>query len=56
MDIKQFDLKALADAVVDRPATESCEVIDQLLQALPLWSSFINKNTPRGLSGEFIPA
>lgn len=42
MDIKQFDLKALADAVVDRSATESCEVIDQLLQALPFWSSFIN--------------
>lgn len=42
MDIKQFDLKALADAVVDRPASESCEVIDQLLQALPLWISFIN--------------
>ena len=42
MDIIEFNLKALADDVVNRPAPDSCEVIAQLLQALPLWSSFIN--------------
>ena len=39
---KQFDLKALAEDVVKRPAPESCKEIEQLLQRLPLWSSFIN--------------
>ena len=41
-DIKQFDLQALAAEVVNRPAPVSCEEIAQLLQSLPLWSSFIN--------------
>jgi len=41
-ETKQFDIKALADAVVTRPAPESCEEIARLLQSLPLWSSFIN--------------
>lgn len=41
-DIKQFDIQALAEEVVNRPAPESCEEIAQLLQSLPLWSSFIN--------------
>lgn len=39
---EQFDLKALAEDVVKRPAPESCEEIAQLLSGLPLWSSFIN--------------
>ena len=37
-----FDLKALAEDVVKRPAPESCKEIAQLLSSLPLWSSFIN--------------
>lgn len=41
-EIKQFDIKALAEEVVNRPAPASCEEIAQLLQNLPLWSSFIN--------------
>ena len=43
---EQFDLKALAEDVVKRPAPESCEEIARLLQGLPLWSSFIN-TSPR---------
>ena len=41
-DTKQFDLEALAEEVVTRPAPESCQEIAGLLQSLPLWSSFIN--------------
>lgn len=41
-DIKNFDLNALADEVVTRQVPESCKEIAQLLQSLPLWSSFIN--------------
>ena len=41
-DIKQLDLQTFAEEVVNRPAPDSCEEIAQLLQSLPLWSSFIN--------------
>lgn len=43
-DIKQYDLKALAEDVVNRPAPDSCEEIAKLLRSLPLWNSFINKS------------
>ena len=41
-NMQQFDLQALAEEVVSRPAPDSCEEIERLLQSLPLWSSFIN--------------
>ncbi len=37
-----FDLKTLAEDVVNRPAPQGCEEIARLLKGLPLWSSFIN--------------
>ena len=38
----RFDLNALAEDVVNRPAPQGCEEIAQLFTNLPLWSSFIN--------------
>ena len=38
-----FDMAALVSELETRPAPESCREIDELLSALPIWSSFINK-------------
>ena len=59
MEKKRLDLRDLAEDVIKRPPPESCEEIAQLLQGLPLWSSFINTSPKpeqkRALAGKRVP-
>ena len=42
VEAEPFDMVALVRELEERPAPDSCKEIAELLQNLPLWSSFIN--------------